>query len=540
MKAENLKLEELVEFSEGVIDFQGRRLVLHSTDAFAQFRKDLFEMLGPEQARRILTRFAYFWGQADAAAMARVFQWDSPIELLKAGPRLHALQGVARWAIKTLELDQKAGLLRIETAWHDSGEAQEHLAQLGKSDMPACWMLAGYASGYFSFALGKPVYFIENRCRAMGDRVCQATGLDVDSWGGEAKPQISYYEAVDIQGHIRRLTSELKKMSRALRGHARQDSETMAGKYVEVHSKAFANVLTLATRIAPFETSVLITGESGVGKEVMARHIHRLSPRAKGPFLAVNCAALPETLLDTELFGHRAGAFTGAMSDRVGVFQSAVRGTIFLDEIGEISQTMQVKLLRVLQEKEVTRVGDSRPQKVDVRVITATNRDLKAQIALGAFREDLYYRLGVIEISIPPLRERREDILPLARFFVERLRLRLKMPRLRLEASSIDFLESYSWPGNVRELENALERAAVLSRQGAITPDLLPSNVSGRSGPTSPAAPPRDDLVNRTLAQVENDHIRAVVDHTEGNRARAAEILGISTTTLWRKLKTGA
>jgi transcriptional regulator with PAS, ATPase and Fis domain len=302
---------------------------------------------------------------------------------------------------------------------------------------------------------------------------------------------------------------------------------------VEVRSKAFAAVLELATHIAPFDSSVLITGESGVGKEVVARLVHARSQRSHGPFLGINCGALPETLLDSELFGHKAGAFTGAISDHAGLFEEAAGGTLFLDEIGEISHALQVKLLRVLQEREIRRVGESRTRKIDVRILAATNRDLAEAMRQGAFREDLYYRLRVIEIAIPPLRERKEDILPLARFFVERLRVKLKMPNLRLAAAAIDPLSAYAWPGNVRELENAVEHAAVLSRNGPITPELLPSNVvlssEARPGPGRGA---------RSLDQVEREHIRAVLAEAGGNRTRAAAVLGISPATLWRRLKT--
>ena len=222
---------------------------------------------------------------------------------------------------------------------------------------------------------------------------------------------------------------------------------------------------------------MLITGESGVGKEVVARLIHNRSKRNQGPFLAINCGALPETLLDSELFGHKAGAFTGAIADHAGLFESAAEGSLFLDEIGDISHATQVKLLRVLQEREIRRVGESRTRPINVRVLAATNRDLAERMASGAFREDLYYRLRVVEVVIPPLRERREDILPLARFFVDRFRVKLKLPELRLSAESIRFLISYPWPGNVRELENAIEHAAVLSRDGRLTPELFPSGI---------------------------------------------------------------
>ncbi|HOE12445.1 MAG TPA: sigma-54-dependent Fis family transcriptional regulator [bacterium] len=535
MKASDLELKELIEFGDGRIDLQGRRLVLHSINAFAQLRRDLLEMVGLERMRRILTRFGYFWGQADAAAMKRVFEWDNVMEWLKAGPRLHTIQGVARSVVKSIRLDESSGRFRMEVIWHDSGEAEEQLLELGKTDYPICRMLAGYASGYCSFCVGRDVYFIEEKCRAKGDRVCSAIGMDRDSWGEELKTVLPYFQSEDIQRTIRNLTRELRRKTREVaQQRKRLDllERQVNPSFVEVHSASFRRVLDLAGRIAPFDTSVLITGESGVGKEVLARYIHSLSTRSKQVFVGVNCGALPETLLESELFGHKAGAFTGATRDRVGLFEQAQKGTVFLDEIGDVSPAMQLKLLRVLQEKEIMRVGESIPRKIDIRVISATNRDLSEAIREGRFREDLYYRLGVIEIEVPPLRERKEDILSLVRHFVQKFSRKFQLPELRLDATCLDILQAYSWPGNVRELENAIERAAVLSRDGVILPECLPPAIqrSGFSGIPSGRA-------TSTLAEVENNYIRAVLKQTGGNRTKAADILGISPATLWRKLK---
>ena len=534
MRADDLRFDELLTFRDGVIDFQGRRLVLHSTDAFAQFRKDLFEMVGARQTRRILTRYAYFWGQADAAAMRRVFSWSSAIELVKAGGRLHAMQGVARWVTKRLDINEaegKDGHFLMEVAWHGSGEAEEHMAHLGKAEHPVCWMLVGYASGFMSYALGRNIYFVEQSCRAQGGRACTAVGKDAASWGNELHAHLPYFSADDIQGKIRNLTDRLRQVTRALDANTRMLSTLERPPLVEVRSPAFTRVIELATRIARFESSVLITGESGVGKEVVARLIHNRSPRAKGPFLAINCGALPETLLDSELFGHKAGAFTGAVSDHAGLFESAAGGSLFLDEVGEVSHATQVKLLRVLQEREIRRVGESRNRPIDVRVLAATNRNLEVSMAEGSFREDLYYRLRVVEVAIPPLRERKEDILPLARFFVERFKTRLKLPSLRLSADSIGYLTSYPWPGNVRELENAIEHAAILSRDGRLTPDFFPPGIIHR------AARPGRTSGKLSLHDVEREHIEQVLRQTGGKLREAAAILGISTATLWRRRK---
>jgi transcriptional regulator with PAS, ATPase and Fis domain len=418
----------------------------------------------------------------------------------------------------------------MEVSWHGSGEAEEHMSHLGKAEHPVCWMLSGYASGFMSYALGRNIYFVEQTCRAQGARVCTAVGKDASSWGSDASASLAYFVADDIKGKIRNLSERLRQVTRELEANTRKLSALEPSPLVQVRSPAFTRVLELATRIAPFDSSVLITGESGVGKEVVARLIHTRSSRSKGPFLAINCGALPETLLDSELFGHKAGSFTGASSDHAGLFEAAAGGTLFLDEIGEISHATQVKLLRVLQEREIRRVGESRNRPINVRVLAATNRDLAAGMASGKFRDDLYYRLRVVEVAIPPLRERREDILPLARFFVERFRSKLSLPALRLSPEAFRFLTSYTWPGNVRELENAIEHAAVLSRDGRLTPDLFPSAVVHGSPSLSRSGAPSLDELTRA-------HVEDVLRQTGGSRSRAAKILGISTTTLWRKLK---
>lgn len=298
-------------------------------------------------------------------------------------------------------------------------------------------------------------------------------------------------------------------------------------------SKAFRDVINIAKRVARFDSSVLITGETGVGKEVVARLIHWNSPRAQHSMLTINCGALPETLLESELFGHKAGTFTGAFNDRIGLFEQAARGTILLDEIGDISLTTQVKLLRVLQEREILRIGENLPRKVDIRIVASTNRDLDRGVRAGKFREDLLYRLRVIEISVPPLRDRPEDIIPLTEHFIAHLTEKLNIPDLRIDEECLQFFRSYAWPGNVRELRNAIERAAVLSDMGHIRVGNLPPQML-RAIQSSPQP---DSTQLRSLAEMEMDHIRRVLKHTGGNRTQAANILGIGLSTLWRKLK---
>ena len=297
-------------------------------------------------------------------------------------------------------------------------------------------------------------------------------------------------------------------------------------------SPQMASVVDLVRRVAPTDATVLIQGESGTGKEVIAKAIHHASARARGPFVAINCGALPETLLESEIFGHVKRAFTGASGSKKGLFEEADRGTLLLDEIGEMAASLQVKLLRALQSGEIRPVGSAQSITVDVRVVAATNRDLDQMIRQGAFREDLFYRLNVISLALPPLRERREDIPLLAEHFLGRSAKRLGRS-LRLSAAAVDRLLRYPWPGNVRELENAVERSAILARQEVIGPEDLPPHVTG--GVALGPAPSLER--EHTLAEAERAHIIQTLERCSWNHSRAAETLGIGRTTLWRKLK---
>ncbi len=533
MRAETLRFEELITWTDGLLSLTGRRLVLHDIRAMAQFRRDLVEIAGAEQTRRILTRYGFFWGQAAAAGLLRVFHWESTEELLRACFRLQTIGGLAKATVTTVTLGE-GGRVSVEATWEISAESEEQLAELGPTTEPACWILCGYTSGFASHCLGRPVYFVESACRACGAAVCSVTGHDAASWGERAAAIADWFRAEDIGGKISRLTAELARRERELAEERKRvralDTAGPAG-LAPTRSTAFGHVLDLATRVARFDTPVLITGESGVGKEVVARFIHAGSGRSAGPFVAINCSALPETLLESELFGHKAGAFTGAVRDRAGLFEEAEGGTLFLDEIGDVSAAVQAKLLRVLQERMVRRVGENRLKPVNARLLAATNHDLEAAVAAGRFREDLLYRIRVMEIRLPPLRERREDILPLARYFGERLKERLGLPRFVLDSTCLDALTAYDWPGNVRELENALERAAVLSEDGRIRPEHLPAPVARRRSRPGP------ESGDQKLESVEREHVEAVLERCEGNRTRAARALGISPSTLWRKLQ---
>jgi two-component system response regulator AtoC len=306
-----------------------------------------------------------------------------------------------------------------------------------------------------------------------------------------------------------------------------------------IASDRMREVWELIERAAEFTTTVLITGESGSGKEVVARSIHERCERAEQPFLAVNCAAIPESLIESELFGHMRGAFTGADTDRPGLFREADGGTLFLDEVGELPAQTQVKLLRVLQEQEVLPVGGSRPVPLDVRIIAATARDLAGEVEAGRFRDDLYYRLNVLHIQVPPLRERPDDIPVLAEHVLRDLSHRVGKRVEPLDREVLDLLSGYAWPGNVRELENTIERALILARAGRLTRDLFPfaDQVKTETERSDLEANLEDLSIKRQTRALEERLIRRALEHTGGNRTQAARILEISPRALQYKLK---
>ncbi len=324
---------------------------------------------------------------------------------------------------------------------------------------------------------------------------------------------------------------------------------------------AMKNVMQLADKIAPSEATVLITGESGTGKEVMSRYIHRKSKRKDGAFIAVNCAAIPENLLESELFGHEKGSFTGANARRIGKFEEAHGGTLLMDEVSEMHPLLQAKLLRAIQEKEITRIGSNDPVKVNVRIIATSNRNLEASVQKGEFREDLYFRLNVVNVRLPALRERPSDILELAQFFADKFAEANGVPKKKISKASQDKLQAYSWRGNIRELENTMHRAILMSMENEIEPDAIflqdsaftqgsssgeksnvapdPAGVGSASG--SSAKPVEntegvETLIGRTISDVEREMIVNTLDHCLGNRTHAAKILGISIRTLRNKL----
>jgi two-component system response regulator HydG len=532
-----LNHQELLELDAegGLIRFAGQRALLLDAVAMGLLRKYLVENFGLNAARAVLTQFGFAHGWRMAEAMEAEFKWNSDEDWRRAGTRIHELGGLFRVESGSNGLLSKEGVMLAA-----SYEAEQHLLHFGRSDVPACWTICGLTSGYISRCAGKEIYVLEDRCMGRGDAACHLLGRTREEWGDERAEELHFFESkrlaecLDVSLH--RVTESLRAAERKLREHRRAlvhvASDLVEPLGIVARSSAMRKVLDLARRVAKVDSTLLITGESGSGKERIARLVHDESTRAAAPFIAVNCGAIAETLLESELFGHARGAFTGATQDRPGLFEAANGGTLLLDEIGEVSPAMQVKLLRVLQEREIRRVGENKNRAVDVRVLAATNRDLAHGVAGGAFRQDLYYRVKVVELRVPALRERRDDILQLARVLLATSALQMKRKISGLSPGVVDQLLRYEWPGNVRELENAMERAVALARGNRVELQDLPEEIR-QAFPLPVAA--RGTI--RPLDQVEKEYILAALELNGGNQTRTASQLRIGSATLYRKLK---
>src|SRR5687767_2999750 len=542
----DLHLAELLDFrpDQGIIRLHEQRVVILSAAAMGLLRKELIDTLGLETARRIAIRFGFADGYHDAVNLRERSTWTEPLDGVRAGARLQTLEGIVRADVRRLHHDASTGHFEEEVFWHDSYVAEQHVHHYGKASAPVCWSLVGYASGFVSACLGTEIYFRETACVGQGARHCVAIGRDAGSWGSDIESIRSDFHAANLGQEVERLReavgARLKELDRRERLLERRERELnllrerinrqAAAKHFVARSQAMQDVLELAARVAPLDTTVLVYGESGTGKEFIVRLIHDQSPRAAAPFVSINCAALTETLLESELFGHVRGAFTGAVRDKAGLFEVAGSGTIFLDEIGEIAPTVQAKLLRALQEREIRRVGAERSIKVHARVVAATNRDLRAAVDAGTFREDLYFRLGACVITVSPLRYCREDIPPVVLNYLVRAASRMKKDVSSVSADAMTAMMNYGWPGNVRELEHAVERAVILANNPNLRVRDLPPEITqkarGRAG---------DDTLD--LQEHERVMIEKALERFGGNRRKAAEALKISTVTLWRKMK---
>ncbi len=537
MRVEDLHHKELLELDPegGVIRFAGQRALLIDAVAMGLLRQYLVDNFGLTAARAVLTQFGFAHGWRMATAMRDEFKWSQKGDWLRAGSHISTLGGLFLVQPGSENILTNKGAMLLA-----SYEAEQHLLHFGRSDSPVCWTICGLMSGYVSQTAGKEIFVLEDRCLGQGHAACHILGRTRQKWGEERAEDLSFFEqgrlkeCLDVS--LARVMDTLKAAEVKLQGQRRalvravRDVEDPLGLVAK--SPKMRGIVDLAQRVAKVDASVLITGESGVGKERIARLVHDESTRAAGSFVAVNCGAISETLFESELFGHARGAFTGAESDRPGLFEAANHGTLLLDEIGEVSPGMQVKLLRVLQEREIRRVGENKSRPVNVRVLAATNRNLAHGVAEGTFRQDLYYRIKVVELFVPPLRDRREDILPLARLMLADAALRMDRKISGLTPSAADQLLRYDWPGNVRELENTMERAVALARGSRVDLEDLPDEV--RQAFQKPVV--RDGTV-QPLDEIEKDYILAVLEMNDGNQTRTARQLGIGSATLYRKLK---
>lgn len=447
---------------EGRIWLDSDRVALIHMSSLGFLREQAIKKLGVEEARATLTRMGYSAGIKDAVIARKVRSPNSILDAFLAGPQLHSLHGLLFAEPVRAEGDTETGQYYGEFIWHHCFDALNHLEAFGKSEFPVCWMQIGYAIGYTSAFMGRPILYKEVECVAAGDKHCRIVGKPLDEWD----PQEIENErnALQPQMHINRPAPGRAKQNLITGDQTGEQEQPSPLEDLIGTSPGFVTTCHLVQKVADTSASVLLLGDTGVGKGKFARALHQISNRSEQPFIALNCAAIPENLIESELFGVEKGAFTGATESRPGRFERAHQGTLFLDEVGTLSMSAQIKLLRALQEREIERVGDTATRKVDVRIIAATNMDLHTAVREGRFREDLLFRLNVFPIHIPPLRERREDIPLLMDHFLKLFSARHHKHITGFSNLAVDALYLHDYPGNIRELENLIERAVILAQ----------------------------------------------------------------------------
>ncbi len=531
----------------GQIWLHEHRMLLVHAEAQATLRKELIDTLGMDRARGLLTRMGYASGVRDAELARTRAQSADDVEAFMTGPQLHTLEGIVRVTPIKLELDRVKGKFYGEFLWDNSWEGQSHRHYFGIHSDPVCWTQIGYACGYTSAFMGRPILYKEVECSGAGHDNCRIIGKPVEEWEDAAEhmrflsPESIADQLFDLQTQVVQLRSSI--------GEKEKLPTDMVGK-----SPGFRAAYALLRPAASNRITVLLLGETGVGKELFARALHEMGPRSSKPFIAVNCAAIPQELVESELFGVERGAYTGALVSRPGRFERADGGTLFLDEIGDLPLSAQSKLLRVLQDGELERLGDQKARKTDVRVIAAANRDLRELVKEGKFRSDLYYRLNAYQIAIPPLRERKEDISVLAKRFLEKFSA-IHGKKLRgFTDKAKRALLTYGWPGNIRELRNMVERGVILAPSGTrIEVEHLFSSCSDNRGREFGLNMNGELAMNRwdagialcesvfngvmTLDQVEAMLLETAVNKACGNLSSAARMLGLTRAQLAYRLK---
>lgn len=552
---------------EGRIWMDERRMVLVHSETFADLRDELLSTLGYEMTRGLLTRIYFAAGQRDAASVIKKLGTGASLkEILETGGRMHALQGyllpehVGRGlAAHDVRSDDYYG----EALWKDSLEDEAHVARHGVGQHAVCWNAIGYCSGYLSYCAQRTIVVREVECRATGATHCKIIARPAARWD-------------NVEEDLRFLLPQRKRTQPIRNAPAQTSTFPIEAEAVPADappdpgfvgiSTAFSVLQHKINRVAPTQATVLLLGESGVGKSLIARQVHQRSKRAQEQFIEVNCAAIPETLVESELFGVERGAFSGAHHTRAGRFEAAQGGTLFLDEIATLSLTTQGKLLRVLQSGALERLGSTQTRVVDVRVIAATNENLKQAVQEGRFREDLYFRLNVFPVVVPPLRQRRDDIPLLVQALLQRLAVLHERGRVDITSRALQALIHHDWPGNIRELENVIERAVIILDEGEMldlqhlsnaddtlsTPSYFGLDASGQLrlnvdyefgvselpvavDETHDEQVDLDEIAHALLergpgqlAILETALLRLALQKTRGNITRAAALLGLS------------
>ena len=530
----DLKEKILFEDEKGCIWLgENRMLLLHSA-AFGTLRKELIESIGWDRASAMLGRMGFTSGAADGK-LARQIRPDASLkQMFSVGPQLHALEGIVHVEPLALEFDVEKGDFLGEFLWENSVEAEEHLKAFGVEQHAVCWNLTGYASGFTTEFMHKTILYKEVECVGRGDACCRIVGKPADEW--PRNEDVHRMLVTDsVSETIELLREELNELKSSCQDIA--NPENIIGD-----SPAMQEALKLLRVAAESDVTVLMLGETGVGKEVFSNALQQMSKRREKPFIAVNCAALPKDLVEAELFGVEKGAFTGAEKSRPGRFERAAGGVLFLDEIGELNERAQAKLLRVLQTGEVERVGGTTVRRVDIRLIVATNQELSKMVAEGQFRADLFYRLNIFPITIPPLRERLEDLPKLVARFITRNNTKHGKHVAGVTDLVMTWFRRYPWPGNVRELENVIERGVLLAPNGeqidtshlftCMEPDeqisgASVSSVGGLVDMQSAGGSVLDACIDGglSLENVERLLMKQALQRTSGNVSAAARLL---------------
>ncbi len=537
-------LIECLRFSpgEGRIWFDNQPVALIRTSALSSLHHELVDILGQREAGYFLAQLGFASGSRDAQLARKLDAGDDLPSQIEIGHRLRAIRGIVSMRPVRQEADLAAGHFYAEAVFSGDFEADTRLANDGISHSPVCWMQVGFASGFASTLLGRPVIYKEVECRASGSRHCRIMGKLLEEWhADEIEAELHCIPKDILEGH----RPAPARPRRSPPPRPSQPAGEEIGPGLVGTSPALISTWRRIQKVAETSATVLLLGETGVGKGVFAYALHQTSRRRDKPFIAMNCAAIPENLIEAELFGVEKGAFTGATQSRPGRFERADGGTLFLDEVGCLSLPAQLKLLRAIQEKEIERVGDTMSRRVDVRIVAATNEKLEVATAQGRFREDLLFRLNVFPVHITPLRERREDIPPLLDHFLARYNRRHGRHVAGFSDAALTAFCRYDYPGNIRELENLVERAVILGEdhqpidimhlvgvEGLISALIgpAPEEEAPPEAPGSACATLLDEMLARglPLKEVERRLIMLALRRADGNISQAARLLGMT------------